>query len=110
MFICNSSMSQKFANASCIRLKVIYIYYLTVPAWEGSAAFCMWCKFLLLLPILSENGFGLLDIDFVCLTSDSLTTDQYHIETFTCSLFTIKSLTPEARYVEVFIISIYLLY
>ena len=38
---------------------------------------------------MSDNGFGLLEIDIFCLTSDSLTTDQYFIEIFTCSLFTI---------------------
>ena len=47
----------------------------------------------LLLPILSENGFGLLEINFVCFTSDSLTTDQYLVETFTCSLFTISDIS-----------------
>ena len=63
-----------------------------VPAREGSAALHVVWMFLL-LPILSENGFSLLEIDFVCLTSDSLTTDQYFVETFTCCLFTIKNLT-----------------
>ena len=31
--------------------------------------------------IKTRNGFGQLEIDFVCLTSDSLTTDQYFVET-----------------------------
>ena len=62
-----------------------------VPAREGSAALHVVWMFLL-LPILSENGFSLLEIDFVCLTSDSLTTDQYFVETFTCCLFTITKL------------------
>ena len=43
----------------------------------------------LIVTNLIRNGFGVLEINFVCLTSDSLTTDQYFVETFTCYLFTI---------------------
>ena len=64
-----------------------------VPAREGSAALHV-VRMFLLLPILSENGFSLLEIDFVCLTSDSLTTDQYFVETFTGCLLTIEQILP----------------
>ena len=50
----------------------------------------MFLVFLIFLALLSENGFSLSEIDFVCLTSDSFTTDQYFVETFTCCLFTIN--------------------
>ena len=52
--------------------------------------YCFACGVnVLIVTNLLENRFGLLQIDFVCLTSHSLTTDQYLIETFICSLFTI---------------------
>ena len=72
---------------ACFVSRFLYTCFV-VPAREGSAALHVVWMFLL-LPILSENGFSLLEIDFVCLTSDSLTTDQYFVETFTCCLFTI---------------------
>ena len=48
---------------------------------------------MLLLPILSENGWWLMEIDFVCLASDSLTTFDmalpimlYLVPAYTCIL------------------------
>ena len=52
----------------CFVLRLLYTC-LVVPAREACAAIHVVCMFLV-LPISSENGLGILKIDFVCMVSD----------------------------------------
>ena len=75
----------------CLVLSYISCIHASLFLQGREVPLCFSCGVnVFIVTILSENGFVLLEIDFVCLTPDSLSTDQYLVEKCTCSHFIIK--------------------